>query len=138
MRIALGVALFALICCVGCGSSAPDRCQVLMDQAKERNQRYGDFVGNLGKQVKTLGAHAVAKAILQESFATRAWFLENAFGVKEADFAAIDDIASALPVRSLPEDVKGCSGSGLANLRGKAYLELNLVQSTIDEFKKFK
>jgi len=86
-------------------------------------------VGNLGKQVKTLGAHAVAKAILQESFATRAWFLENAFGVKEADFAAIDDIASALPVRSLPEDVKVWSGSGLANLRGKAYLELNLVQS---------
>ena len=79
MRIALGVALFALICCVGCGSSAPDLCQVLMDQAKERNQRYGDFVGNLGKQVKTLGAHAVAKAILQESFATRAWFLACGF-----------------------------------------------------------
>jgi len=138
MRIALGTALICCtIWCTGCSSTpAPDPCRALMDQARVGHQLYTATVTRLKDEIHTKGASRVKKETLGATNDLRAWFLEDVFGVKMAEVAGVKNLARFLAAKELPTSVHGCSGSGLDEIRGKAFIELNFLDQVIEEYKK--
>ena len=136
MRVALGVALICCtIWCTGC-TSTPDPCQVLMDQTKEGNESYMATVTRLKGEIRAIGASRVQKETLQATEDLRVRLLEDVFGVTMAESAGTKNLARFLATKELPKSVHGCSGRGLDEVRGKAFVELDLLEQVTEEFKK--
>ena len=112
--VLLSAMAYFVVVCGGCDSSSPSPCEILADQSKHLHHEYTSRASAWAEQARTRSrsAREIREETLQETTTTRAWFLENVFGVKNIDDAT----------ERFPDTMHGCSGPELEELRRKATL----------------